>query len=797
MRVVAGLVVVLLPGVLLAPVWRLAGLGAGEDDILYFYPSRAFLHQTVRAGEWPWLNPWTGLGRPFAADPQAAVWYPATWLFAALPPLWAYPASLWAHYSLALWGMYRLLRALALNRQAALFGGIAFAFCGFMLAHRAHLNMQHAAAWTPWVLWRLYRYAIHPTPVGRTHDAHGVRRLAATSAVLALQCLAGHIQVAAITAVGSLVFLLAHGPHTAEPGSRRLDPCAGAGFPSRTRRVAAFVLDRRQALLRWLIVWVCAGGLFAIQWLPTLDYLRLCTRTGRTYEDFVENSWHPVSAIGGLLPMVFGQRTPNFFDQPYWGPSHQVEQFAYAGLVPLLLAALALRTGWRADPRRRRWVILALFGLLLALGEYGPLCPILYWLPGSTLFRCPARAMLLVNFALAALAAVTFHDLAARLSPQRVRLRAVARRWTQRPLLLGGLLVAIPWALILTALPLLNVETRAAAWRAVQPVSPAVWLPLVIALAAVISLGIVVRRWRQPRVLWLLTALTAIDLGVVGWTIDVPAGRGSAEELLTPRQAAGWMQSVRQSPHRLWVVTDRRGRTPGEYLDPVEKAVANTNMLRQIAALTDYGPLQPQAFVHRFGFEPWGEALQADALLAESGWMRLCNVGWILLCDEHRPAPTGCDLVTTTSAGWRLFGNPSAPGWACFENADQPGAVTYQRQSQSKFTIRVDSWPTESAPSRKEPASTDRAHWPRVVVSQLALPGWTAWIDGHPTRIETVGGLLMGVRVPPGEAVEIMWSYFPPGLRSGAVITLVCAAVLAGATWWSSRRRRSPARAEN
>jgi hypothetical protein len=158
-RLVIALAVVLLPGLMLAPVWHNAGLGAGEDDILYYFPARTFFHDTIQAGHWPWLNPWTGLGRPFVADPQTAFWYPTTWLFAVLPPLWAYPASLWIHYSLALWGMYLLLRLTPLSRHAALFGGVAFAFSGFMLAHRAHFTMQHAAAWTPWVFWSLARLA--------------------------------------------------------------------------------------------------------------------------------------------------------------------------------------------------------------------------------------------------------------------------------------------------------------------------------------------------------------------------------------------------------------------------------------------------------------------------------------------------------------------------------------------------------------------------------------------------------------------------------------------------------------
>ena len=57
-RLGVALVVLLAPGALLTPVWRLAGLGASEDDVLYYLPARAFFHDTIRDGQWPWLDPW-------------------------------------------------------------------------------------------------------------------------------------------------------------------------------------------------------------------------------------------------------------------------------------------------------------------------------------------------------------------------------------------------------------------------------------------------------------------------------------------------------------------------------------------------------------------------------------------------------------------------------------------------------------------------------------------------------------------------------------------------------------------
>ncbi len=757
-RALLALVIIGLPVVMLAPVWRLGGLGAGEDDLLYYLPSRTFFQQTIGAGEWPWVNPWTGLDRPFAADPQSALWYPTTWLFAVLPAAPAYAASLWLHYSLAIWGMYRLLRSGGLERRAALFGGALFAFSGFMLAHRAHFSLQHAAAWTPWVFWL----------IGRFVQSSGGWRLVAASVVTALQLYAGHVQIAAITALGSLVYVLAG-------GARR----AGAGGPRRP-----------VAILRWLAVWLVAGGLFAMQLVPTCVWLRQCTRVERSYRDFVENSWYPWSAVGWVAPMIFGQRTPNFFDQPYWGPSHQCEQFAYTGVVALVLAAAALRVGWRADRARRPWVVLLIFGLLLALGQFGPMCPVLYWIPGSSLFRVPARALLLFNMAVAALAAIAVHDLAAAHNPRRVRLRAVLAGWTTRPHVKGVLLAAIPVLAVGAVLLFLPQKWSGAGLRSLAPWKPAVWLPVVTAVASVAGLGFAVRRWAQPAWVWLPIVIGVFDLAIVGWTIDVPAGPRSPAEVLQPPDPA-WTEPVRESGERLWVVTD----TAGIYCNPLGKLAANCNGLLGIAALSDYGPLQPRSLQPRFGFMPWGVSEKAAELLADTRWMRAFNVGWVLVCGPAEMQVAGCDEQEFGPTGWRLYHNPSAAGMAMMEDPTRPASVVCRERSNSRFEVMVDTWPMGEAKKGRSKAAA-ASEGPRVVISRLALPGWTAWVDGRPAGIETAYGGLMAVRVPWGGPVRIDFKYFPPGLFEGAVLTGITAAALLIAAVPAGGRRRARVSAE-
>src|SRR5690348_14250455 len=47
-----------------------------------FWPNLARVAEALRHGEWPTWNPYDRGGAPFAADPQVALYYPLTWLFA-------------------------------------------------------------------------------------------------------------------------------------------------------------------------------------------------------------------------------------------------------------------------------------------------------------------------------------------------------------------------------------------------------------------------------------------------------------------------------------------------------------------------------------------------------------------------------------------------------------------------------------------------------------------------------------------------------------------------------------------
>jgi len=252
----------------------------------------------------------------------------------------------------------------------------------------------------------------------------------------------------------------------------------------------------------------------------------------------------------------------------------------------------------------------------------------------------------------------------------------------------------------------------------------------------------------------------------------VPYGRVTAESLTHPAHGE-WFAQVRESGHRLWVVSRRQGWVPGEYIRPVDKCVPNTNILQGVTTLRHYGPLQPAAYVREFQFRPWGELEPrlVEERLRDTAWMREFDVGWVLLVDPDWPAPTDCRLATTTSDGWRLYEYPQAAGHAYVQPADVPGAVRVRRPDCNTLEITADTW--------RPPEALGGEQYAAVRIAELlALPGWRIAVNGKPATVTPVDGMLADVDVPPGELAAIRCTYFPPGLTAGAAVSAVSVGIV-------------------
>ncbi|GMU20981.1 MAG: hypothetical protein AMXMBFR13_10770 [Phycisphaerae bacterium] len=614
-----------LPAVLLAGAWRLGGVSALEDDLLYYLPIRQYIGERIRAGEWPLWNPLVSMGTSVAADPQAGLWYPPTWLFGLLPPLLAYPVTLVLHFTLAGAGMYRFLRSLRHDWRAAFLGAVAFEFCGYLVAHRAHLTIHHAAAWLPWMLLAWQRFA----DTGRLGFA------ALGAGALGLQLLVQHAQISIISA--AIV----------------------TGY-------AALVLWPQRRTLAWVFpVGMACGALVAgIQILPTLVHYTHSVRGAPAYYLFIENSWVPSSALMLLFPMLFGTRTPNLWDEPWWGISHYCEQSAYATILILVLAVSSVallrspaqeatsasdtgRGGWLerllgTGPWNRNvlfWWAACLVALLIALGDATPLSKLLFHLPIYRSLRVPARWILVWSVAMPLLASVVMTELLRR-GPHAERLErflsVILRRLLPAAALIGILVVLLAHA---------QVEHLESAIRTplARPVlaglalagrldNPAIWWPVLI----MVLTGTVLLRWLRSRSragLLSLGAVFLLDLASVAAFVDVDVRMYTRADLEDPPPLAGAIHELAPGPGERLLVP----RATASYHRPLEVLWPQTNLRYGIATLHGYGPLWSAANRLLLRFMPWGSSEEMLALLRNVPLLRALGVRFVAVrSDEER-----------------------------------------------------------------------------------------------------------------------------------------------------------------
>lgn len=348
----------------------------GLDVYSYFYPYRDYVSEALRAGRLPLWNPYLFMGAPLLANSQAAVLYPPNWplLWLSTPKQVAW--SIVLHVWLAGAGLYLFARqAVRLDRWASLVAALVFALGGFLGAQVEHVNQLNASAWLPWLLLCVERAADPEHRGPRSWLA-----ILAGGSVVALMLLAGHTQAAYIGLFGAAVYALLRG--------------LGRPFRwNRLRRLGALVL-----------MGLMGAVLAAAQLLPVLELSRLSVRSGGLpYREAVSFSLSPGMIFKAFLPPLA------------WEPPFS-EYVAYIGLLGLALAAVGVWAAVHRAPADRLperslsspqvvALILTAAGIFLALGLYNPVYYLLYKLvPGISLFRAPARWLLLYTFGAAILA---------------------------------------------------------------------------------------------------------------------------------------------------------------------------------------------------------------------------------------------------------------------------------------------------------------------------------------------------------------------------------------------------------
>ena len=415
--VIAGVVVAWL-----APITLLGKMPIGGDVTSFFLPLMAYYRRALLDGRIPLWNELWGFGFPGLAESQMGVFYPPHLiLFSLFETETAYSVNIVLHFVLAGWFAYFCGRTFGLKPWGATLAGLIFAGNGFFIIHFPHQWSYTTGCWMPLAValaWRAVRIEDRASSIEdsalRAQTGDGRRRLRAAlglAAVLAVQMLAGHFQIAFYTQVvvlliGLLCTLQRVFRSLRGRTSRQATPSSSQYSAPSTQNTAAPSSPRLPSKKRqrrpsqpWgslaALVWLAAPLavafiLAALQLLPTYELIGIALPEGRDFEYLSGFANTPFHLGSYLLPTLF--HVNPLWRPVAWDPFHTSpeECFSYVGLLPICLAAGAAWR-WRREPRVRLWVLLVVVTLLLSLGPYVPWFHGLIKLPGFGGFRSSAR----------------------------------------------------------------------------------------------------------------------------------------------------------------------------------------------------------------------------------------------------------------------------------------------------------------------------------------------------------------------------------------------------------------------
>jgi hypothetical protein len=490
-----------------------------DDGVLFNIPLRAAAARIALEGNLPLWNPYLFGGMPLHGAAQGGLLFPLNWFYLAFDAPAATNLMMLSTYSAAALGAYLYARRGGSGVAGAVLTSLVFQWCGFLVAQIGHTNVVQVAALLPWLLWAVDGY-------GATG---GRGRGLLLAAVVCLQALAGHQQ----TLVYSLLLAAAY----------------------------ALVMRRAAAPARtwylWSLVLLAAGMLLAaVQILPTYELMRNSVRADASYDFFSSFSLPPRFLLTFLAPYVTGGGDGALFRAPYTGEPYYGEYIGYAGLLTLMLAALAVASGKR-DTRTKFWAATFLVAVALALGRNWPfkLYVAVYYVPVLNLFRVPARHMMEADFALAVLAGRGLTALAASADRERVRKWAAA---------VGACVVLLTFLAVTWGRPgefRLGRDAPVSLLRA-----PELFLP--VALAALSAWALWRFALRKSRGAALLPfAVLALDLCLWG-------------------QASGWRKSSPRPESEMW-----KGTAPVKFLR--EHGAQEAGRFRILTVWQSFDPAVP------------------------------------------------------------------------------------------------------------------------------------------------------------------------------------------------------------
>ncbi|MBI1879295.1 MAG: hypothetical protein HYR94_13940, partial [Chloroflexi bacterium] len=338
-------------------------------SLLQFWPWYHLAKINILSGEWPLWNPLLGNGTPLLANLQTAVFYPPNFLYLLLPVEHGLTLSVILHLMLAGLLMFLYTRYLGLDPFPAAFAGLTYMFSGYIVGRTQFVTMVNAAAWFPLLLLLSDRLAL------RRNDLDIVW----LGLTLAVQLLAGHAQL-------WFYGLWLIGPYTIFRSWRD----TGRQSSKSLLRSITHLYPTGYSLIRLFAAIFLAVLLAAVQLLPSAEFTTQSPRSSGAERIFaLTYSFWPWRLLTLLAPNFFGHpATDN-----YWGYANYWEDHAYLGILPFLLALMAvwdygMRRAWgegttHLAEKFQPWRVVPFFAVLVPISlvlAMGWNTPIYLWI---------------------------------------------------------------------------------------------------------------------------------------------------------------------------------------------------------------------------------------------------------------------------------------------------------------------------------------------------------------------------------------------------------------------------------
>jgi hypothetical protein len=731
----------LLRALLLLPLVPLAAgrrMVTYQDAIMTHLPAKAATVEQIRAGVFPFLNPYASFGEPLAGNPNFGTFFPDMLLFLALPLPVAFGLRFALAAVLAYAGARRWARAEGFPRGSAEVAAVAFALSGVYVSTWRFFNSGLALALAPWVMAAAARLSRRAgVDAGADAGASPRRRATAELAlVAALEVLAGEPVIAFMTFALALARGAAGAWRSVAWTALGLALAAAVAAPQIASTAQVYVTSTRS--------------------LAPFPYL-LASSTSVT----------PARLLEQVTPYPFG-RPDRTGEAGFTGHEHYDNHAPYLWTLHVgwITLALLLLCAQPRDRGERWWWALLALAVVLSMGRYMPggrwIHPLLS-LGGRV--RFPVKWWYVVALALVPLVA------------------RAAQRWEDGPPLTRGARVRLAVALVVGLVALATL-TDASGIAAVGAGA---------STAAVVVLWLFSSRDRRPSAEG-LAWLAALTLALA----DVPLWRTLVDVVPDPppRFAGGRVyERAAGEPHPLPHAPDW---PPPE---PATREIFR-RAPRELWALTGALSGMPYAFdgdpdgIYFEGDRVVAKSIDGLPWDARAPALRASGVGYVVSAADL-PPPFARLAVLGPEHGVALYrlegGAPSVrvatrvvtavrfqdvvpllsrPDFDALADAVVPGPIVtiLGARTDSRVDVR------DERPDRLR-ARVDALAPAVLVWSRTFFRAWRARVDGRPAETLVADGHLLGVRVPAGaHEVDVVWSTAP--VLAAVVLSLAALGVL-------------------